>query len=201
MTEQNDYNIAQTSQDAPEAQPRLTSSTPPVNEIPSGDMQVKTPFEYLKDAFDKEVRSEPIVLEVPNRAGVGIEFDTNIDSGQIDMWRKQATLGNRRARRSGGEPEMDNVKFMSLVILAKAEIFVFDGQDVYLDAPVNNRPLNFKEDAALREIASSNSITDTELVRDIYRNDAHILSVGSQIVEAAGYGDDVAEMKEDPTVR
>lgn len=195
MTEQNsngDYNVEQT------ANARMGTTSAPVPENPTGDLEVKTPLDYLKDAFLKEIESAPIELEVPNRPGISIEFDTNISSEQIDVWRKQSTVTNRRQRRSG-EGEMDQFKFMALVIIAKATIFSYSGQDVYLDPPANKRPLNFTERDALQSIVGSNAVTDVELVRDTYKNDAHVISVGSQIIEAAGYGDDVNEVVESPT--
>lgn len=178
-----------------------TSAQTVATEKPQGDLEVKTPYDYLKDAFEKEVRTEPIALEVPNRPGIYIEFDTNITSEQIDMWRKQATVGNRRQRRGGAEPEMDTVKFMALVVFHKATIFLVDGQEVYLDPPTNTKPLNFYEQDAIRMIAKSNATSDSELVRAVYKNDAHVLAAGGQITEAAGYGEDLEEMQENPTAR
>ena len=191
MTEQ-DYTVAQTA---------LSSSVAGTSDTSSGDPQVKSPYDYLKEAFDREVQTEPITLEVPNRPGIYIEFDTNITSEQIDLWRKQATVGNRRQRRGGAEPEMDTVKFMALVVFHKATIFLMDGQEVYLDPPTNSKPLNFYEQDVIRQLAKSNATTDTELVRAVYKNDAHVLAAGGQITEAAGYGEDLAEMQENPTER
>lgn len=191
MTEQN-FNVPQST----EARP----ASAPVPEAPTGDLQVKTPLDYLKESFEKEIRNEPIELEVPKRPGVSIEFDTNISSELIDLWRKQATVSNRRQRR-GGEGEMDQFKFMALVIISQATIFSISGQDVYLDPPQNTKPLNFRERETIAQIVGSNAITDVELVRDTYKNDAHVISVGAQIIEAAGYGEDVNEVQENPTER
>lgn len=198
----NDYSVPQTQQGVPQAQPiqpqemtRMSSDAVPEN--PSGDMGVKTPFDYLKDAFDKEVRTEPITLEIPNRPGVWIEFDTNITSEQFEMWRKQATVGNRRR---GQDADMDNTKFAALVIFNKASIFKIDGQEVYLDAN-GERPLNFFEQTEIRNLTRTNSTTNTELVRAVYQNDAHVLAAGGQIIEAAGYGDELSEFKDSPTKR
>ena len=193
MSEQ-EYDVSQTAASA-------QSSGPVYSEKPQGDLEVKTPYDYLREAFEKEIRTEPITLEVPNRPGIHIEFDTNITSEQIDMWRKQATIGNRRARRSGGEPEMDTVKFMALVVFNKAAIFLVDRQEVYLDPPANKKPLNFFEQESLRILTNVNATSDTELVRAVYRNDAHVLAAGGQITEAAGYGEDLEEMQENPTER
>lgn len=199
MTEQN-YSVDQTSDEG--VQPRMNAMSSAVPETPSGDMQVKTPYDYLKEAFEKEIANDPVTLEVPNRPGIYIEFDTNITSEQMDLWRKQASLGNRRQRRQGGgEPEIDSVKFASLVVLNKATHFVINGDYVYLDPPQNRQPLNFFEQAALKQIVGTNATTDTELVRDVYRNDAHVLSAGGQIIEEAGYGEELDEMQESPTRR
>ena len=195
MTEQNhDYSVAQTSGGT--MSPQTVAP-----EHPTGDLQVKTPYDYLKAAFEKEVQTEPITLEVPNRPGVYIEFDTNISSEQIDMWRKMATVGNRRQRRGGGEPEMDTVKFMALVVYNKATVFLIDRQEVYVDPPTNQKPLNFFEQDALRALTNSNATSDSELVRAVYKNDAHVLAAGGQITEAAGYGEELSEMQENPTER
>lgn len=193
MTEQN-FDVNQTAESRSYAP---ASATP---ENPTGDLAVKTPYDYMREAFEKEIANEPITLEVPNRPGVYIEYDTNITSEQIEMWRKQATIGNRRQRRSGDQ-EVDSVKFMALVVFNKATIFLVDGQEVYLDPPTNSKPMNFFEQEALRQLANTNATTDTELVRAVFKNDAHVLAAGGQITEAAGYGEELAEMQENPTVR
>ena len=193
MTEQN-FDVNQT------AEAKSYAPTSVATENPTGDMAVKTPYDYMREAFEKEIANEPITLEVPNRPGVYIEYDTNITSEQIEMWRKQATIGNRRQRRSGDQ-DVDSVKFMALVVFNKATIFLINGQEVYLDPPKNDKALNFFEQEALRQIANTNATTDTELVRAVFKNDAHVLAAGGQITEAAGYGEELAEMQENPTAR
>lgn len=199
-----EYSVPQTTQGAPNAQPiqsqpqevsRMSNNVVP--EDPSGDMQVKTPYQYLQDAFNQETRTEPITLEVPRRPGVWIEFDTNITSEQFEMWRKQATVGSRRR---GQDADVDNVKFAALVIFNKATIFKIDGQDVYLDN-AETKPLNFFEQTEIRNLTGVNTTTNTELVKSVYLNDANVMSAGSQIIEAAGYGDELAEFKDSPTRR
>lgn len=169
-----------------------------VPQIPVADPEVKTPYDYLREAFEKEIRSEPITLEIPNRPGVWIEFDTNIASEQFEVWRKQATVSNRR--RPAQDAQMDQVKFCALVIFNKALIFKIDGQDVYMDNE-GKTPLNFFQQTAIKNLTGSNAVTNTELVRAVYGNDAHVLAAGGQIIEAAGYGDELAEYKESPTGR
>lgn len=210
MTEQN-YNVDQsqpvtTNEAAPQesvqarqSAPQMNTTSAPVNEVPSGDMQVKTPYDYLKETFQREVENDPVTLEIPKRPGIYIEFDTNITSEQVEMWRKQATVGNRRSRRGGGEQEIDSVKFAALVVFHKANVFVVDGEEVLL--PPGNKPLNFFEQTALKTILNTNAVTDTELVRAVYANDAHVMAAGSQVVEEAGYGEELAEMNENPTKR
>lgn len=199
-----EYNVPQTA--APQGQPvaapapeqaRTMSTQNVVPETPSGDMDVKTPFDYLRDVFAKEVENDPITLEVPNRPGVYIEFDTNITSEQFEMWRKQATVNSRRR---GADAEVDNVKFSALVIFNKATIFKVDGQPVYLDNE-QTKPLNFFEQTEIRKLVQQSLTTNTELVKAVYANDAHVLAAGQQIVMAAGYGDELEEFKESPTQR
>ena len=189
MSENNDFNVPQTAS--------MSASSSALPENPSGDMQVKTPYDYLKEAFAKEVESEPITLEVKNRPGIYIEFNTNITSEEFDMWRKQATVGNRRRNQ---DAEVDSTKFSALVIFHKAIVFKVDGEDVYLDE-AQTKPLNFYEQSEIRNLINRNITTNTELVRAVYGNDAHVLSTGQQIIEAAGYGEEMAEFSESPTKR
>lgn len=155
---------------------------------------VTTPLDLLRAQYEKEIEREPVEFPIPLREGVSVEYDTNISSDDIEFWRKAATTSNRRGRRSG-EAEADSFKMAALVIFHKAKIFRVDGKDVYIDRE-ETKPLNFYEGDALRGVIQSHAISNVELVRAAFGNDAHVMSVGGQIIEAAGYGEEVPELVE-----
>jgi hypothetical protein len=159
------------------------------DETPTGDTAVTTPYDRLQEILSQEVENEPITLEVPNRPGVTIKFDTNIRSEDIDFWRKQSTT--RADRRRGGGDAVDSVKFAALVVYNKAECFLVDGEEVILP---NGEELSFVHQDTLKQIFGIVAATPMELVKKVYASDAHVLAAGGQIVEAAGYGEELAEV-------
>lgn len=181
----NEYDLTRSRQSEPNWQEA------PVSEKPIGDTKTETPYDRLKRILAEKVHNPSITLQVPMREGLSIRYSPNIEAEDFELWRRNSVAGNRRARRSE-DGEVDQHRFMASVVYNTAEIFLVDGEDVYLNNNVDT-PLNFKEQASLRQIFGITASTATELVRKVFANDAHVLSAGAQILEAAGFGDELAE--------
>lgn len=182
MSENQDYEVQQT------AKARAA-----VSDTPTGDLETKTAYDRLQEMFEKEVESDPITLDIPKRPGMAIRFDTNIDSAELDLWRKQSAPGGNRGQRRGNDTgEVDGMKMSALCVFNKAEAFLVDGEDVVIPG-TDGQTLTFHDQTILKKILGITAATNTELVRKVFANDAHVMAAGGQVMEAAGYGDELPE--------
>jgi hypothetical protein len=166
----------------PEPQPQQVKVTP------------HSPLETLRARLATDAKNEPITLKVPNREGISVRFDTNIDSAHLDHWQK------RSQRRVGGKTEPDPVKMAALLVSATCQAVLVDGQEVVLNDGTTLKIAS----AQMRDFLGLVDGSDTvAIARKLYGSDGHLISVGNRIVAAAGFGDGTEDVDEDedPTRR
>lgn len=174
------------SEEAPEATSRKRQSDPDIiidDDASSG----KTVLDALRSELKKEVRTPPIVLTVPGREGMSIKFDTNVDSGSVQMWRKQS-------QNKSMTDNFDGLKFSSLVIANKAEAIMYNGVTARTD---DGNELNFKNQALLEMLSVHRAL---DAVRKLYGVDGHIFVAADEILRAAGYDSESQDQQADPTL-
>lgn len=147
----------------------------------------KTVLAALKEELQREVRLDPITLNVPSRPGMSIRFDTNVESGTIQMWRKQA-------QNKSMQDNFDGLKFSSLVVANKAEAVLFNGVVAMTET---GDELNFKNPDLLTMLGANRAL---EAVRKLYGLDGSIFVAADEILKAAGYDQEGSEQQTDPTL-
>jgi hypothetical protein len=146
-----------------------------------------TILKSLEAEFKRKITSEPLVLMIPSRPGMALKFDTNIESGTVQGWRKQS---QNKSMADG----FDGMKFSCLVIANKAEELIADGKVVVDD---KGEVANFKNQNLLTMLGAKKA---TEAVRTLYGIDGHIFVAADEILRAAGYDQEGQDQSADPTL-
>lgn len=157
-----------------------------VDDAPSPD-DAKTILQAIEAELKHEVRNAPITLLVPGRPGMSIRFDTNIESGSLQAWRKQS-------QNKSMPDNFDGLKFASLLIANKAECILYNGVEARTP---DGDELNFKNPALLEMLGANRAL---EAVRKLYGVDGHIFIAADEITKAAGYDSEGQEQQTDPTL-
>lgn len=146
------------------------------------------PLAALRETITAAVAKPDVVLEVLTRPGMTIRFSTNFDLDIIQQWRK----------RSHDKVSPDNfniLKFALLVIANQAEAFGLNGQE---PNGQDGNPLSFRSSEVLEWTGTKRAL---DAVRGLYDNDAHVVATAQEVMEAAGFGDEMMEAEEGPTRR
>ena len=150
-----------------------------------------SPLEALKAVLAEEVHRPPVVLPVPERAGVSVRFNANVEARTHRSWIKKAEI-----KEPGGKTSTDALKAAVLAISAQTEAILLNGVEV---ADKNGDFLTFKS-PELRDLVGLKDFADDHaVIRKFYGVDAHVINTGSAIVDAAGFSDEVHPDEVDPT--
>lgn len=165
-----------------------TSRPDPMLAPPSAaELDGSTPLALLEQALAGEVSLPPIRLPVPEREGVSIEFDTNIDNDLLTAWRKRAI---REDPREGTDP----LKLACIVLSNKATGFYMNGRPVTRDG----QPLTFASQEVWQMVRPP-ALNAVQAVKRLFGVDAHVIIAGEEVLRAAGYGDSIQQEEADPT--
>lgn len=157
------------------------------DDIVAAEASPQSVLEAIKEELKKTIKTPPIVLNVPERPGMTIRFDTTIESGTIQMWRKQC-------RNKSMPDEFDSLKFSCIILANKAEAVLYDGVAATFD---DGEYLNFKEPRFLDMLGVPKAL---EGVRRLYGVDGHIFVAADEVLRAAGYDADSEDQTADPTL-
>lgn len=148
-----------------------------------------TLLDGLRSELAKEVKNDPIILNVPGRPGMALTFDTNLSSHTVQMWRKRCV----DKKLPDG---FDGLKFGCMVIANTCIGLSFKGQGVDRS---DGKPMTFRDEELLDMLGNHSSVVDA--VRWLYGVDAHIFKATEEIFTAAGFdADEDDELVVDPTV-
>lgn len=149
--------------------------------------QKQTVLDSLKDELKRVIKNNPITLNVPTRPHISLVFDTNIEAGQLQLWRKAC-------RDKSMPDEFDSLKFSCIIIANKCEQVIWDGK---VATDENDQNLNFRNAAFLEMLDAPRA---TIGVRSLYGVDGHIFIATDAILRAAGYDSEGQEQDVDPTL-
>lgn len=149
-----------------------------------------SPLAGLMEELSRKVENPD--LEVPVRGRpVTLIMDTNIDGESFQAWQ-------RRCMGKGGiqKGDFNTLRFSCIIIASQTKAVKFSGKYVHGE---DGSDLNFKN-PEFRQMLNPNSQSQVELVRALFSNDGSLINAATEVLEAAGYGDDTDElMKDDPT--
>lgn len=149
--------------------------------------ELTSPLDLLAQMLSGEVSRPPIRLPVPERAGVSIDFDANIDNDQLTAWRKRALYEDPR---DGTDP----LKLACIVLANKAIGFAINGKPVLKEG----QPLTFASQEVWAMVKPP-AVSAIQAVRRLFGVDGHVITAGGEVLRAAGYGDAIMQEDADPT--
>ena len=152
-----------------------TEETPNTNNIMSS----------LREELKRKIENPPLTLSVPSRDGVSIKYNTNIEAGLVQQWRKRST---DKSMPDGFDP----LKFACIVLANQAESVIHKGKDAIGN---NGEPINFKNSELLEMLGADRAV---DAVRTMYGMDGHILQAVEKLFTAAGYDPESADEQSDP---
>lgn len=161
--------------------------TPTTSAAPGTSMG-PSPLDQLRETITAAVTKPDLTLAVLSRPGLAIRFGTNIDLDILQQWR----------RRSHDKHMPDNwniLKFSQLVIANTAKAMVLNGEE---PLGQDGEPVSFRSPELLEWTSTKRAL---DAVRGLYDNDGHIIATAQDVLEAAGYGDEMMEPEEGPTKR
>lgn len=144
----------------------------------------ETQLNKLRNLVQRKVERNPVLIEVPERPGVGIKVSPNITQTQMKNWRKQCGEDTRNG--------LDATKFACMVIGHTTIGIYVDDEEVFDEM---GNILNFAHPFILEMTETTRPIPDA--VRALFGVDPHIESAALAILDAAGYSDTVSAS--DPT--
>ena len=67
------------------------SSDPDISVSEDGAAPTNNIMSTLREELKRKIENKPLTLAIPSREGVSIKFNTNIEAGLIQQWRKRAS--------------------------------------------------------------------------------------------------------------
>lgn len=139
----------------------------------------------LDAALEADVVKEPVTYPVTMRPGLSIRYSTDIDDDKMTVWRNRAKKRGRR----GQTDEVDSLTYCALILATQCEAFLIRGQEPHDDA---GQPFTFGH-RHIREKYHAEKAS--EAVIAVFGNDAHVLLTANELLEKAGFGDEVVEVE------
>ena len=139
----------------------------------------------LKEIVNKKVKRDDVFIEVPERNGVKILISPNITQQQLKAWQRTAGAETKNG--------IDATKFACLVVANTTIGMYVNGREA-LDEGGN--PIGFASAEMLEMTGTGRAI---EAVVAFFGLDPHVEAAALAILDAAGYGDTIETIKENPT--
>lgn len=157
----------------------------PVDDDPVADTRARTALDEVAAELRQPVEDDPLELEVPARDGWSASYSRDLDAHALARWRKAST--DRKA--------VDGIDTLALAqrILANQQVTIVR-RGVELDD--DGHPMTVRSRAFLDLIDATSPL---EAVRKLYGRDGHVMAAANEVLNAAGYADDVSEVADDPT--
>ena len=172
-------------------------------EVPASEQRINvgSPLDVLKQAVAADIAVPDLVLRLPSRPAIKLSYAVSIDGDKFQLWQRRAA---RKGTGSGANNDIDVLKLSCIVLANQLSNVLVDykGRDTVVNGE-DGSPLNFTHPDFRSMILGGDvnkSIGATQLVRDLYANDGHLIAHAREVIEAAGYGQEVDEFEDDPTV-
>lgn len=138
------------------------------------------------------VTHEDVVLEVQMRPGVAVRYSTELDDAKLTQWRKMST--KQRGSGPAAVDDFNSLRFCSLVLANQCKGLLFNREEARDE---EGTPLTFGHKWT-RDLYQKQRSTD--VVREVYGSDAHIMVDANFVMDKAGFSDQAVEVDgEGPT--
>lgn len=142
-------------------------------------------LDALRTELQQEIRRDNIIIEVPERPNIKVEYDPNFGQPDIRKWRKQSGENSRKG--------FDSILFACRVVGNTCVQIFMNGKVAENEEGI---PLNFVSADLLSMLDEDRAIP--EGIQKFFGLDPHLEATALKIIEAAGFSDDV-DVQEDPT--
>lgn len=137
----------------------------------------------LDKALSGDVVKEPVTFPVQLRPGVSIRYSTDIDDEKLQGWQKRTSKVVR------GREVVDNIRYCSLILATQCEAFLINGAEAHDEA---GNPYTFGH-LWIREKYGADRAADA--VRKVFGSDPHVMITANELLDRAGFGDQVVEVE------
>lgn len=161
--------------------------------------RVGSALDILAAAVKEEVRRPDLIKAVPSRPKIKLVIDTNIDGENFQLWQRRAMPKGKT-----GVLDMDQLK-LCCVVLANQVKGVMVVHPTKGDTEVlgtDGSPMTFRHSEFREMLLGGKPMTSaTQMVRDLFASDGNIITIAREVLEAAGFGDEIDEFDDsDPTL-
>ncbi len=146
------------------------------------------PLAALRETITAAVQKPDLSLQVITRPGMTIRFSTNMDLDTIQQWR-------RRCQDKSQPDNFNLLKFECMVIANQAQAFGLNGQEPMGE---DGAPISFRSSEVLTWTGQKRAL---DAVKALYDNDAHVVLTAQEVMEEAGFGDEMMEADEEGPTR
>lgn len=143
----------------------------------------------LESALTAQVDHEPLTLRVEKRPGVSVRYRTEITDEQMAAWRKRAA--DKKA--PGG---INTLRFCSIVVANQCEAILMHGKEVYDD---DGGVLHFGHQRIKALYGLQKADRASDVVRKLFGADPHVMLHANEVMDRAGFGDQVVEVEGEDT--
>lgn len=171
------------------APPLSVASDADVHDPPTpAELAGTSALDMLQQAVSGQVHLKPITLKVPERHGVSVQYDVNIDDDVLTAWKKRSIHEDPR-------DGINALKLASIVLASQSIAFFINGHQV----TEGGQPLTFASQTVWRMVNPAATSSPDAVIR-LYGVHAHVINTGEEVLRAAGYGGLIERVESDPTV-
>jgi hypothetical protein len=141
----------------------------------------KTVLDALRVELAKAIAKPPIVLTIPSRPKIKLEFSVDITTMQLRRWQAAARIKKAKIE------DYDPLRFSAIVLANQNTAIVMNDEHI-IDPDGNNLTVR---DTLIREYVNATDAIST--VVDLYGFDGHVINAAGELIKAAGYDPDSIE--------
>ena len=140
-------------------------------------------LDELRKVVNEDVIKDPITIPVRSRRDVAIRYNTNLDADIMQAWVRRST--DKRGNQ-------DVMRLCRMAIANQAEQIIFKNVDAFDN---DGEPLNFRSRTLFDMVGALDA---QSAVNKFFGDDALVITTGTALIDACGYGENIDDLM-DPT--
>ena len=179
MTEQNTFGYVEDNTEQPQEQKAPVKRLSPLEELKQAikSKDLRNPKTYQVDGYDFDIK---------------LRFDAYISADEFKAFQQKAKgATNRKARRAGGDGDVDPFKLFSAILQEKSEAIIVNGHEV---KDGDGDPLSLRSEEFIAFVQDSDIGKDVNTVAqaiEAFLTAGGMITIGESIVNEAGFGGEV----------
>lgn len=135
-------------------------------------------LDSLKEELAKRIAKQPVSYTIPSRPKITMQYSVDITAADLRRWRHAARMKGRKSE------DYDPLRFSAILLANKNTAIIMDGEAI-TDANGDNLTAR---DTTIQSFVNATDPVST--ITELYGFDGHVLSVASEVIDAAGFGDE-----------